>query len=35
MDYNQTMIALGRGRKVDIGNHFRKLAELKKNKNSN
>ena len=31
MDYNQMMIALGNGRKVDIGDHFKKLAELKQN----
>lgn len=29
MDYNQMMIALGKGRKVDIGDHFKKLNELK------
>jgi len=29
MDYNQIMIALGKGRKVDIGDHFKKLNELK------
>jgi len=35
MDYNQTMIALGRGSKVDIGEHFRKLNELKQKNASN
>ena len=29
MDFNETMIALGKGRKVEIGDHFRKLNELK------
>lgn len=31
MDYNQIMIAHGKGRKVDIGNMFKKLNDLKKN----
>jgi len=34
MDYNQMMISLGHGRKVDIGNHFKKLNELKQNANN-
>lgn len=29
MDYNKLMIALGKGRKVDIGDHFKRLNELK------
>jgi hypothetical protein len=29
MDFNETMIALGKGRKVEIGDHFKKLNELK------